>query len=60
VEKGFNKPVEELMEEYRNSVGVSLHELPKLYITQSIEDAIREYSEVNSKDIFNRLVFSTL
>jgi hypothetical protein len=48
------------MEEYRNSVGVSLHELPKLYITQSIEDAIREYSEVNSKDIFNRLVFSTL
>lgn len=60
VKKGFSRPKEDLMEEYRNSVGVIFQELPILYMNQTIEEAIQEYTEIHSKDIFSRLLFSTL
>jgi hypothetical protein len=37
------------MDDYRASVGVDWHELPKLYIIKSREEVIKDYSEVNSK-----------
>lgn len=59
VEKGFTKPPEEMMNDYRLSVGVDWRELPKIYIVKTAEEVIREYSECNFKDFYNRLIFST-
>lgn len=48
------------MAEYRNVICVAVADLPRLYIPQPIEEAKQAYIELNPKDIFQHLVFSTL